>query len=203
MTTTLAASDDFFADAFARRRVMVILRGFSPDDAVRHARTAWNAGITLVEVPIQDDAAIASLEAVIAAAPAGHPVGSGTVTDVARVEASKAAGAVFTVAPGWDPVTAEASLDAGLPHLPGVATASEVHAATAGGRRWLKAFPASLLGSEWVTAMHGPFPLARFVVTGGVDTRNADAFLAAGADAVSLGSSFAQAPAEELTRIGA
>jgi 2-dehydro-3-deoxyphosphogluconate aldolase/(4S)-4-hydroxy-2-oxoglutarate aldolase len=200
--TTISDSDDFFANAFARRRVMAILRGFAPDDAVTYARRAWDAGIALVEVPIQDDAAIASLEAVVTAAPAGHPVGAGTVTNAERVAAARAAGAVFTVAPGWDPETAQASLDSGLPHLPGVATASEVHAATADGRRWLKAFPASLLGPEWISAMHGPFPLARFVVTGGVDTRNADAFLAAGADAVSLGSSFAQAPAAEVARIG-
>jgi len=39
--------------------------------------------------------------------------------------------------------------------------------------------------------MHGPFPGARFVATGGVDVGNAGEFLAAGARAVSLGSALA------------
>ena len=60
--------------------------------------------------------------------------------------------------------------------------------ALAHGHTWLKAFPASLLTPAWLTAMAGPFPEARFVCTGGIDSRNARAFLDAGARGVAVGS---------------
>ena len=39
----------------------------------------------------------------------------------------------------------------------------KVQHALACGLTWLKAFPASVLGSGWFPAMRGPFPQARFV----------------------------------------
>ena len=42
------------------------------------------------------------------------------------------------------------------------------------GVTWLKAFPAYQLGTGWAGAMHGPFPEAHFVATGGVTVENAE-----------------------------
>jgi 2-dehydro-3-deoxyphosphogluconate aldolase / (4S)-4-hydroxy-2-oxoglutarate aldolase len=131
---------------------------------------------------------------------AGQVVGAGTVTSVALVNAVAAAGAAFTVAPGFHPEVVEASRAAQLPHLPGVATATEVQSAGAAGCRWQKAFPASVLGVPWIRAMRGPFPDVRFVATGGIDTANAPEFLAAGA-AVSLGSAFADADVDAVAAL--
>ena len=84
-----------------------------------------------------------------------------------------------------------ASLDAGLPTLPGVATASDIQRCARLGLGWLKAFPATTLGPGWIAAMRGPFPDVRFVATGGVTVANAAGFLSAGARAVALGSALA------------
>jgi 2-dehydro-3-deoxyphosphogluconate aldolase/(4S)-4-hydroxy-2-oxoglutarate aldolase len=75
-----------------------------------------------------------------------------------------------------------------MPPMPGVATASEVQLALKEGLTWLKVFPASVLGTGWIKAMHGPFPQARFVTTGGMDATNAGEFLRAGARVVAVGS---------------
>lgn len=182
-------SDEFFADAFAALPLMAILRGFDPDRTAEIGHRAWDSGIRLVEVPVQDDTAVAALRAAVAAgAGRGELVGAGTVTTVDRLERAVAAGARFTVAPGFCREVAEASLAAGLPHLPGVATASEVQQAEAMGLRWQKAFPAAELGASWIKAMRGPFPRVRFVATGGMHLDNAEEFLAAGAGGVALGS---------------
>jgi 2-dehydro-3-deoxyphosphogluconate aldolase/(4S)-4-hydroxy-2-oxoglutarate aldolase len=53
---------------------------------------------------------------------------------------------------------------------------------------WLKAFPASVLGTAWIKAMHGPFPQVRFVTTGGMNAANAAEFLRAGTRVVAIGS---------------
>ncbi|WP_063836986.1 bifunctional 4-hydroxy-2-oxoglutarate aldolase/2-dehydro-3-deoxy-phosphogluconate aldolase [Phaeacidiphilus oryzae] len=197
-----ALSGDLFETAFARLPLMAILRGLDRERTVEVSRRAWQAGIRLVEVPVQSEAAVEALAAAVeAGAERGEVVGAGTVTTVERVERAAAAGARFTVAPGFCREVAEASLAAGLPHLPGVATASEIQRAQALGLTWLKAFPAAELGASWIRAMHGPFPEARFVATGGMSPGNAEEFLSAGAAAVALGSAlsdpgrFARLPA--------
>jgi len=184
--------DDWFERQFADTRVMVIMRGLDADASLALAERVWAAGVRMVEIPIQTPAAVEALRVVAAAARGrGLVVGAGTVVSVDHVDAARDAGAAYTVSPGADEEVVRASLDAGLPTLPGVATATDIQRCARLGVRWLKAFPASTLGPGWITAMHGPFPGARFVATGGVDVGNAGEFLAAGARAVSLGSALA------------
>ena len=76
-------------------------------------------------------------------------------------------------------------------HLPGVATPSEIQQALRHGATWLKAFPATVLGTGWFAAMRGPFPEVNLVATGGVSAHNAADYLAAGARAVAVGSALA------------
>jgi 2-dehydro-3-deoxyphosphogluconate aldolase / (4S)-4-hydroxy-2-oxoglutarate aldolase len=103
-----------------------------------------------------------------------------------------------SAAAGLDERVAEASAGRGLPHLPGVATATEVQRALGLGLRWQKAFPALTLGTGWFGAMRGPFRNVKFVATGGITTGNATAFFGAGARAVALGSAFADATGEQV-----
>ncbi|UQX88470.1 bifunctional 4-hydroxy-2-oxoglutarate aldolase/2-dehydro-3-deoxy-phosphogluconate aldolase [Jatrophihabitans telluris] len=168
---------------------MAILRGYSPSRTLELAVRAWDLGVQLVEVPIQSDEAVAALRLVVAAGrERGLRVGAGTVLDPGQVRMAAEAGAQFTVSPGLDPTVVTASLTAGLPNLPGVATASEIQLAQRIGVRWLKAFPASVLGPAWFQAMQGPFPTMNFVATGGISAANAEVFLRAGARVVAVGS---------------
>lgn len=178
-----------FTELFGDDRVMVILRGLPPADTVELAATAWDAGVGLLEVPIGEPGQEKALAAAVAAgAERGKRVGAGTVVSRAHVDAAAAAGAAYTVAPGLDPDVAAASVAAGMPHLPGVATASEIQRALSVGCDWVKAFPAAALGTAWFNAMRGPFPHLRLVATGGVSLATAPDFLAAGATVVALGS---------------
>lgn len=192
---------EFFDEHFRSSPTMAILRGFSPERTVALCRRALELGLGLVEVPVQDEAGVAALSAALDwGRAAGHPIGAGTVTSPALVERVAGLGAAFTVAPNFDPAVAAAVRAAGLPHLPGVATPTEVASAWAAGFRWQKAFPASILGAAWIKAMAGPFPQVRFVATGGVDTDNAAGFRAAGA-VVALGSAFADADPVAITAL--
>lgn len=169
--------------------VMAILRGYSIAKTVELARVAWSVGISSVEVPIQNERAMDALAAVVNAASAeGYPVGAGTVVSRELVSRAKQLGASFTVAPGLDPDVARASHDADLPHLPGVASGTDLQRAAALGLTWVKGFPASVLGTEWFRAMRGPFPQMRIVATGGMSATNASDFLEAGADVIAVGS---------------
>ncbi|MFH8252281.1 2-dehydro-3-deoxyphosphogluconate aldolase, partial [Microbacterium sp. B2969] len=85
--------------------------------------------------------------------------------------------------------------------LPGVATPTEVQLALSLGLTWLKAFPATWLGTSWFRHIRGPFPQATFVATGGIDASNAAEFLDAGVRVVAVGSALEDA--SQLDRIAA
>ena len=196
----LDPADNLLTASLGTMPVMAIFRGLSIERTLDLAEHAWTAGITCVEVPVQDEASYEVLEATIrAGAVRGKPVGAGTVVSHAQVRRVAELGAAFTVSPGFDEEVARESIDAGLPTLPGVATASEIQCAMRAGFSWLKAFPAAVLGAAWFTAMSGPFPHARFVATGGMSSANAAAFFSAGADVIAVGSSIADSV--ELERV--
>jgi Entner-Doudoroff aldolase len=179
----------FFDATFAACPVMAILRGFDPAETVRLCQQAWDVGVTAVEVPVQRPDALPSLRAAIAAgAERRRPVGAGTVLHPEQVPMLAGLGVAFTVAPGLDEAVASACAQVGLPHLPGVATSSEISRAVRTGHQWLKAFPARELGVEWIRAQRAPFPDAHFVATGGIDADNAADFLEAGCRVVAVGS---------------
>lgn len=185
----MASVDDFFNHTFAHTSVMAILRGYTPARTVELATRAWELGVDCVEVPIQSPAAVEALAATVAAGhDHGRVVGAGTVISLERLEQAVAVGAGFTVAPGLDVTVARASITAGLAHLPGVATASEIQHAAEHGMRWVKAFPATTLGTSWFQGMRGPFPDIKIVATGGINAHNATQYLTAGADVVAVGS---------------
>jgi 2-dehydro-3-deoxyphosphogluconate aldolase / (4S)-4-hydroxy-2-oxoglutarate aldolase len=148
--------------------------------------------VTVLEVPIGSPDAVPALKAAVdAAKERGLRVGAGTVITADQVRAAAEVGAQYTVAPGFDPLVLAASLAAGLPHLSGVGTATEVQRAYLAGCRWLKAFPAAALGPAWISGLRGPFPDVNFVATGGLKVADASTFLAAGARVVALGAALA------------
>ncbi|GAA4359152.1 bifunctional 4-hydroxy-2-oxoglutarate aldolase/2-dehydro-3-deoxy-phosphogluconate aldolase [Microbacterium rhizosphaerae] len=180
---------DWFEDAFAHAPLMAILRGMGVERSVALSTTAWDLGIDAVEVPLQtaeDDAALR--EVVRLGEERGKVVGAGTILTIEQVDAALAAGARYLVSPGLDPAIVRAAQERGIPILPGVATPSEVQAALGLGLTWLKAFPATWLGTGWFAHIRGPFPQVRFVATGGLNAANVGDYLAAGVRVAAVGS---------------
>jgi 2-dehydro-3-deoxyphosphogluconate aldolase/(4S)-4-hydroxy-2-oxoglutarate aldolase len=181
--------------------VMAILRGFSPDETVRLSYIAWDMGIEAVEVPIGRPEHVAALAAAVGAGKSmGKRVGAGTVVSLGHVDAAVRAGAAYTVAPGFDADVLAASTASGLPHLPGVATATELHHAVAAGCTWVKCFPATSLGPSWFRDIRGPFPDVKLVATGGITAETVESFLDAGASVAAVGSALADP--QQLVTLG-
>jgi Entner-Doudoroff aldolase len=183
-----------FDDIFQGAPLMAILRGMGVERSVRLATTAWDLGIDAVEVPLQTDEDTRALrELVRMGAERGKAVGAGTIIAPSQVAAARDAGARYLVSPGLDPRVVEAARDAGLPILPGVATPSEVQLAVSLGLDWLKAFPATWLGTSWFRHIRGPFPQVTFVATGGLDATNVTDYLDAGVRVAAVGSALEDA----------
>lgn len=153
--------------AFTSRVVPVVVID-DPRHAVPMAEALLEGGIDVIEITLRSAAALASIEAVARALPA-MCVGAGTVTRSAEVAQVVAAGARFALSPGATPALLDAVIAAGLPFVPGVATAGEAMAARDAGFMLLKCFPAAQLGGvALLKSWSGPLPDLRFCPTGGV-----------------------------------
>lgn len=106
-------------------------------------------------------------------------VGAGTVTTPAQVEQVVLAGASFVVSPGFSLAVVRECLAAGVPVLPGVATATELMMALDAGVSMVKLFPAEVCGGlAALSALSAPFPSVGFVPTGGITAASLPAYLA-------------------------
>ncbi len=147
-------------------------------DAVPLARALVAGGVRVLEVTLRTPVALACMRRIAAEVPEAI-VGAGTLRSAADVQAAVAAGCRFGVSPGWSAEVGAACRAAGLPLLPGVATASEVMAASAAGFDFLKFFPATAAGGvPMLKALGGPFPDIALCPTGGISLETAPQFLA-------------------------
>ena len=161
----------------ARAPVIPVLTIEREADAVPLARALCAGGLTVLEVTLRTDVALAAIRAMRQAVPEAI-VGAGTLTvpeDFARVAA---AGAQFAVTPGLTEELAVAGRHAGFPLLPGVATASELLAARAAGYTALKFFPAEPAGGTAMLSAFAPvFADVVFCPTGGITRESAPRYL--------------------------
>jgi 2-dehydro-3-deoxyphosphogluconate aldolase/(4S)-4-hydroxy-2-oxoglutarate aldolase len=148
------------------------------DRALSMARALHDGGVRVLEITLRTPAALAAIEAIARGLPEAI-VGAGTVRTAADANAAAAAGARFAVSPGCTPGVVEACRGAGLPLLPGAATATEVMLAAESGHSFLKFFPAAAAGgAAMLKAWASPFADVTFCPTGGVTVESAPAYLA-------------------------
>lgn len=169
--------------------LVAILRGVRPEEVEAIGLALVEAGLRIVEVPLNSPEPIASI-ARLARALAGRAlVGAGTLRRSDEVADVAAAGGRLIVTPHADPAIVRTAKAAGLVALPGVATPTEAFAMLDAGADGLKLFPAELLGPPVVKALRAVLPAnTRLLPVGGITPAGMAAFRAAGATGFGLGS---------------
>ncbi|MBR4206560.1 MAG: bifunctional 4-hydroxy-2-oxoglutarate aldolase/2-dehydro-3-deoxy-phosphogluconate aldolase [Clostridia bacterium] len=165
-------------DLLALTKIVPVITPRDPADAPALARALAAGGLRAAEITFRSDAAADTIAAMREAEPE-LLVGAGTVLTESALEAAASAGAQFIVTPGLNPRIGEKALGHDLPYFPGVMTPTEIEAALALGLRFLKFFPAEAAGGvKMLKAFAGPYPMVRFMPTGGITAANARAYLA-------------------------
>lgn len=168
--------DRVFADRLRGVRVVPVVTVADAHGAVDLVGTLAAAGLDVVEITLRTPAALSALAAAAAAGP--WLVGAGTVTSRDQARAALDAGARFLVSPGLDDEVIAVAASAGVPVLPGVATATEIMRARSLGLAAVKIFPVEQLGGVGVVrAMSAVFPGLGLVPTGGVTAASAPGYL--------------------------
>ena len=159
---------------------IAVLSAVTPEEAVLKAGKLLSAGIRALEIPYRGKDFFDSADACIRAVRREVPemlVGAATVINPAIARRAVKAGAQFILSPGFNPRTVRYCLRRSIPVYPGVATSSEIERALEFGLSTLKYFPAEVLGGvKMLSALAGPFPQVRFIVSGGLNAQNVEEY---------------------------
>jgi 2-dehydro-3-deoxyphosphogluconate aldolase / (4S)-4-hydroxy-2-oxoglutarate aldolase len=144
----------------------------NPEDAVPLAEALLRAGLPALEVTFRTPAAAEALERIKRHFPEFF-LGAGTVLTTDQVRQAQDSGASFIISPGLDVEVVEFCLEQGLTPFPGVCSPTEIQRALGLGLSVLKFFPSEALGGlKYLKSVSGPFPMIRFIPTGGVNAQN-------------------------------
>ncbi|MGV3573682.1 MAG: 2-dehydro-3-deoxy-6-phosphogalactonate aldolase [Devosia sp.] len=172
----------------SHRHIIAILRGITNEEAVPVCTALVEAGITLIEVPLNSPNAIESISRAAKALSDRAEIGAGTVLTEENVRAVAAAGGTFIVSPDTNEAVIAETVKLGLKSYPGVFSPSDAFKAIRTGATGLKFFPAEVLGSKGIKAMKAVLPpdLPLYAV-GGANPDNFDEFFAVGCSGFGLG----------------
>ncbi len=170
------------------RNIIAILRGITPPEVQDVARCLLDAGITMIEVPLNSPDPFDSIARLAAEFSDRALIGAGTVLRVEQVARLAQAGGRLVVSPDCNPAVIEATRAAGMASFPGVFTASECFTALRHGADGLKIFPSFVLGPKGLSALRAVLPEGcETYAVGGVGPDNFTEWMQAGATGFGIG----------------
>ena len=169
--------------------LVAIIRGVTPDEVEAVGEAIWEAGIRVIEVPLNSPDPFESIRRLAGRMGERALVGAGTVLEPAHVNAVKDVGGRLIVSPSTDREVIAATAAAGLVSTPGFFTPSEAFEAIRAGAAGLKLFPAEAATPAVLKAQRAVIPTdVPILVVGGVKPDQMRPWIEAGADGFGLGS---------------
>lgn len=185
---------------FAKMPIVAIIRGVTPDEVVEVGRALIDAGIGIIEVPLNSPNPFESIARLSEAFP-DCITGAGTVLHADDVAKVKAAGGSIIVAPNINAEVIGKALSLGMVPMPGFQTATEAFEAVKAGATYLKLFPASSAGMGHIKAIKAVLPAGcKILAVGGAGASTMAEWHAAKADGYGIGSELYQ-PGRDIETI--
>ena len=183
-------------------KLVAILRGIQPAEAADHIETLINAGFRYIEIPLNSPDWQQSIPQMVARFGEQAMIGAGTVLRVEQVDFLAEAGAKLIVTPNTQPAVIRQAVAHGMQVCAGCATATEAFNALDAGAQWLKIFPSSAFGADYIRALKAVLPPeVPVLAVGGVTPENLATWIQAGCAGAGLGSDLYRAgQAVERTR---
>lgn len=177
-----------------KEKVVVIVRGIAKEKLIPLAEAMYDGGIRLLEITYDatgktSDEETAENIAMLSKHFEGRMyIGAGTVIKTTQVELTAKAGGMFIISPDTNKAVIEKTRELGLISMPGALTPTEIADASRFGADFVKLFPVSTFGPEYVKAVKAPLSHIKLLAVGGVDEKNIADYQKAGACGFGIGS---------------
>jgi 2-dehydro-3-deoxyphosphogalactonate aldolase len=169
--------------------LIAILRGIDPDNVLKVANTLVEAGIKIIEVPLNSPEPFESISLLIEAYPDGIVVGAGTVLTTSDAETLAQLNAGLIVTPNTNPLVISIANEAGMASVSGCLTPTEAIEALSAGTTALKIFPANAMNSGYAKDIKAVLPGSpRLIAVGGIAPDNLEMYKTGGYDGFGVGS---------------
>lgn len=180
---------ELFDRCLAECPLVAIIRGVTPDEVEAVGDALYEAGIRIIEVPLNSPEPLLSIEKLAVRLGERALIGAGTVLKPEQVQQVRDAGGRLGVSPNVHAPVIEATVAAGMVSSPGYFTPSEAFDALRAGAHALKLFPAEAATPALVKAQRAVLPRnVPLIVVGGVKPQAMRPWLDAGANGFGLGS---------------
>ncbi len=178
----------FSWELFDKMPVVGIIRGLSVADINFVLPIYKQAGFTTIEITLNTPEALSVISSLALEYKGELNVGAGTVCTLDDLAAAITAGANFIVTPIFKAEVVKKCVSMEVPIFPGAFSPTEIYEAWELGASIVKLYPASVVGSEYVSAVLAPLNKVKLMPTGGIHLSNMLAFMKSGATSLGIGS---------------
>jgi 2-dehydro-3-deoxyphosphogluconate aldolase/(4S)-4-hydroxy-2-oxoglutarate aldolase len=178
----------FSWELFDKMPVVGIIRNLTVADINFVLPIYKQAGFTTIEITLNTPEALSVVSSLALEYKGELNVGAGTVCTIDDLTAAISAGANFIVTPIFKAEVVKKCVSLEVPIFPGAFSPTEIYEAWELGASMVKLYPASVVGSEYISAVLAPLNKIKLMPTGGIHLSNMLAFMKAGATSLGIGS---------------
>jgi len=181
-------------ESIIENKIVVIVRGVAREKLIPLAEAMYNGGIRLLEITysangsVSDEETASNISMLAKHFEGRMYIGAGTVLTEKQVELTKSAGGKFIISPDTNADIIKKTVELGLVSMPGALTPSEITAANRAGADFVKLFPITSLGIDYVKAVRAPLSHVKLIAVGGIHDGNMKDYLKAGVCGFGIGS---------------
>ncbi len=181
-------------ETIEKEKIVVIVRGVEKEKLIPLAEAMYKGGIRLLEVTysanksVSDEETAENIKMLAEHFEGKMLIGAGTVLNEAQVELTKKAGGKFIISPDVNVNVIRKTRELEMVSMPGALTPTEIQRAHLAGADFVKLFPVTSLGCDYVKAVKAPLSHIKFLAVGGVDENNMADYLKAGVCGFGVGS---------------
>lgn len=177
-----------------KNKIIAILRGIKKEKLVPLCEALYNGGIRFLELTYSangstsDEETAQNIKMLSEHFKGKLYIGAGTVITGKQVALTKKAGGLFIISPNTEKKVIKKTIKCGLVSIPGALTPSEVCVAKTYGADFVKLFPVTSMGVEYIKAIKAPLSNIKLLAVGGIDETNMTDYLKAGVCGFGVGS---------------
>lgn len=180
-------------DALCENKIIAIVRGVQEEKLLPLTQALYNGGIRFIEITYSADGKITDektaeyIKLLCDNFKEKMYIGAGTVLSTKQVELTKNAGGQFIISPDASEEVIKRTCELNMVSIPGALTPTEVQTAHKAGADFVKLFPVTNLGVDYVKAIKAPLSHIKFLAVGGINTKNMCDYLKAGVCGFGIG----------------